>query len=372
MLELREFLQEYFGYQPFGTIWPVGLWQFVSAFIVLFIGFVSRKVIIGVSTGRLKRRAETSNVQWDNNIIELMPKPVGVTIQISFWWLAITILELPVDIAAFIFGGFKVAIAFAVTWVVFRAIDVFMKIMERAATKTESLIDDQAVPLLRKTFKVFLGITVGVLVVEELGYSVTTLITSLGIGGLALALAAKDTLANVFGSVVVFADRPFQVGDLVEFDGIKGSVEEIGFRTTRIRRPDKALVTVPNQKLTTSAITNFNRREKRRLSFVVGLGYTATATQVESFVEQLKKLLDEHDTVEEGSPLVNLSGFGDSALEVTVFCFIARAGWSDFMAAQQDLLLKIMKIVEDLGVEFAFPSQTVYLRQEQDWNAQPE
>ncbi len=356
------------------VLWGVEIWRLLVAVVIIFAGFLSRKLIVGIFNRYLKAFAEKSEAQWDDAVVELMPTPLSIMVQLMLWSVASGFLALPkkpVNFALYAEQGFKIALAFALGWTIFRLIDVIASSFARLSEKTDSKLDDQLVPLVRKTVKVVVFVTFFVMVVQNLGYSVTSLVASLGVGGLALALAAKDTIANLFGSVVVFTDRPFQVGDWVQFDGIEGTVEEVGFRTTRVRRFDKSLVTVPNQTFSTSPITNHSSRPIRRLDLMVGVTYETSAKQMRDLLEALRKLIKEHEAVDQSFHFVRFVELGDSALNVRIYCFSKSTVWTEHLDVQEDLLLQIMEIVQGLGLEMAFPTRTLYLRDEKWPQQQP-
>jgi MscS family membrane protein len=349
-------------------LWGVPLWRFLAAVVIVFCGFLSRRLITFLFSSILKRRAKKTRIQWDDDALELLPAPLALVAQILLWYLACVLLGLPIEpvnIRKFVFQGLEVALAVGLTWFAFRLTDVLSRTLARAAAKTNTKLDDQLIPLLRKTLKVVLAVTVSVMVIQNLGYSVTSLLASLGVGGLALALAAKDTVANFFGSIIVFTDRPFQVGDWIEFSGIEGTVEEVGFRTTRVRRFDKSLVTVPNQAFSTSPITNHSRRPIRRIKLTVGLTYETSGDQMRSFLETVRDLVANHPDIDQTFHFVYFTDFGDSSLNLQVYCFTMSTVWKEHLAAREDLLLRIMDAVAEHGLEIAFPTRTVYLRDEQ-------
>ncbi|WP_457654089.1 mechanosensitive ion channel family protein [Rhodocaloribacter sp.] len=355
-------------------LWGVPAWRLVAAVLIIFLGFFSRRLVTWLFGGFLKRRVGKTRVQWDDDLVRLVPRPLALVIQIVLWQLAAAILllpEEPLNIRRFVTDGLNAAIAVALVWVFFRLTDVLALALERAAQRTETRLDDQAVPLLRKTIKVFVGIVVAVMVIQNLGYSVTSLIASLGIGGLALALAAKDTVANFFGSVVIFTDAPFQIGDWVEFDGVEGTVEEVGFRTTRIRKFDKGLVTVPNQTFTSTAITNYSNRKIRRIKLTVGVSYETSAEEMERLLEALRLMIAEHPGIGKDFYLVHFTNFGASSLDILIYCFTTTAEWTTFLEIQEDVMLRIMRIIAAHGLEIAYPTRTVYLRDEH-WPGGPE
>lgn len=347
--------------------WTVSAERLGVAFFLIFLSLLSRRIIRYFFNNALSKRVAATRVQWDDDIVEHMPAPLAAVVQIAFWYAAALVLNLPTepDVRSVVLQGLRIGVIFAFTWVFFRGIDVLSLAATRLSEKTDSRLDDQLVPLLRTTLKVFLGVLVAVVIVQEFGYSAASIIASLGIGGVAVALAAKDTLANFFGSVVVFTDRPFHVGDWVEFGGVEGTVEEVGFRTTRIRQFDKALVTVPNQMFTTNPITNYSNRSIRRIKMTVGLTYETSSEQLREFLSRVRSLLSDSPALDQSFHFAHFVEFGASSLDVQLYCFTKTAVWTDWLEAREELMLSIMDIVADLNLEIAYPTRTVYLRDEQ-------
>ncbi|MEO1482456.1 MAG: mechanosensitive ion channel family protein [Myxococcota bacterium] len=352
-------------------LWGVAPWRLVLAAVLIFGGLLSRKLIIAGFKGYLTRLAKKTKAEWDDELVRFVPAPLSALAQIGLWYIAARVLELPntppLEIRTYTMQGLEVAVWLSLIWLLFRLVDVLASTMARAADKTDSKMDDQLVPLLRRTLKLVIGITSGVMIAQNLGYSVTSLLASLGVGGLALALAAQDTVANFFGSVVVFTDRPFQVGDWVQFGAIEGTVEEVGFRTTTIRRFDKSSVMVPNSTFSSTPIVNHSRRELRRISMTLGVSYETTGEQMEELLKRLREVVKTHEGLDQGFNFVHFTGFGGSSLDIQVYCFSESTVWTTFLETQEALMLKFMAVVNEMGLEFAFPTQTVYLRDEK-WN----
>ena len=349
------------------VLWGVPIWKMGAALLIIFLGFLSRKVITSIFNGIFKRHAQQSENKWDDDVMRYMPRPLALVAQIILWHVAVLLLELPtepLDVRAIVYNGLSAAVAVGLVWVGFALIEVLGSGLARRAVQTESKLDDLIVPMMRKSMKLFIAIIGGVWIIQNLGYSVTSIVASLGIGGLALALAAQDTVSNFFGSVVVFTDKPFQVGDWVELGGVEGTIEEVGFRTTRIRQFDKAQVVIPNQMFTSTPIRNFSRRSIRRIKMIVGLSYETNSSQMRAFLDGAKKLLEEHPVIEKGSYMVHFVEFGDSSLNVQFYCFTTTSVWIKWLDAREELMLQIMDLVEELGLEIAFPTRTVYLRDE--------
>jgi MscS family membrane protein len=190
--------------------------------------------------------------------------------------------------------------------------------------------------------------------------NITALVASLGIGGLAVALAAQDTLANLLGSFVIYLDKPFKAGDLIETNDIRGTIEHVGFRSTRIRTMEKSLLTVPNKKLIDNALNNITLSAARRVRFNIGLTYATKSNQIVAIMEDIKKIILEHPLVSDDCT-VKFDAFDSSSLNILVVYFVMSNEYDTMIDVKEQLNLKIMHIVEAHGCQFAFPSQTIYL-----------
>jgi len=194
------------------------------------------------------------------------------------------------------------------------------------------------------------------------GINVAGLVAGLGIGGLAFALAAKDTAANLFGSIALLLDKSIRIGEWIRIDGVEGVVEDIGMRTTKIRTFQKSLITLPNQVIANTHIENFSRRQIRRIKMNIGLTYNTSASQIENIISDIKTMLRNHKGIsQESTMLVNFTTFNDSSLDILIYTFTNTANWAKYMNIKEDVNIKIMQIVENNGSSFAFPSQSVYI-----------
>jgi MscS family membrane protein len=200
-----------------------------------------------------------------------------------------------------------------------------------------------------------------VFILQNSGVAVSSVLAGLGLGGLAFALAAKDTVENFFGSLVLLTDRPFALGDWVVIDEVEGIVEEVGFRSTRVRTFYNSVVSVPNGKLAVSKIDNYGRRTRRRVKTTLGLTYGTPRVRMEEFVQRIRALLEADPQVWKGTIEVVLAGFGPSSLDVLVYFFLAVPDWHAELEHRGRLYLEFMRIAEEVGVSFAFPSTSVYV-----------
>lgn len=352
------------GFVGIEVLWGVKVWQVALALALIIASLVARSITDSIFGSWLKKRAAKTAVDWDDDVVELAPKPVALAFRLILWYAAAIILSLPQspnNVRLWILTGLELALWIAVIYLLFAFIDVLSRVLERMAARTETVLDDQLSPLLRKALKVLVAAIFLVMFVQNMGIEVGSLLAGLGIGGLALALAAKDTVANYFGSIIIFIDQPFQIGDIIEIDGTEGVVEEVRFRTTLIRKFDKSLVTMPNQNFTNGHITNYSRRPVRRIRFSVGVTYDTTPEQMRRLLAGIKDVLKEVDGIEDDTWAVAFEEFADSSLNVLVNCYSKENDWLQMMAAREELMLGIMDLVEEMGLEIAFPTRTVHL-----------
>ena len=343
----------------------ITLRQYALAFLVILVAFVLRRLLISLVLRSLRRLARRTRTDLDDAILKAVGPPLGFAVILGGIYTATVILQLPsepvnVRHAADVILATLVIVGAA--WLLLRVIDALTGYMATLTKRTESTLDDQLVPIIRKALKTFVGVLAFVSIVQNLGYSASSLLAGLGIGGLAFALAAKDTLSNFFGSLVILIDRPFAVGDWIEFGEGEGVVEEIGFRSTRVRTFAKTEVSVPNSVLANAVINNWSRMPIRRIKMTLGVTYESSAEQMEQAVEGIKKLLREHREVYQEFFLVNFTDFGSSSLDIFVYFFTTTTVWEEYLRVRQEVNIEIMRLLESLGMEVAFPSRTVYLK----------
>jgi len=228
-------------------------------------------------------------------------------------------------------------------------------------SKTETKLDDQLVPLIRKTMRFFVLVMGVILILQNNGYNVASLIAGLGIGGLAVALAARDTLANFFGSITIFVDKPFRIGDWIKVGSVEGTVEEVGFRSTRIRTFYNSLVSVPNANISNNDVDNLGMREYRRLLTTLNLTYSTSPEQMEAFVEGIKAIVKSNSHFRQDFYEVHFNAFGAHSLDVMIYVFFKVPDWSTELQQKHNFFLEVLKLAKEVGVEFAFPTQTVHV-----------
>lgn len=251
--------------------------------------------------------------------------------------------------------------ALALALLGFRMADIATDAFERRAALTESRIDDQLAPLLRTALKGAVALIGALFVLGNLGVNVTSLIAGLGLGGLAVALAAQDSIRNLLGGVTIFADRPFQVGDWVVMNDIEGTVEHVGFRSSRVRTFYNSVVTVPNARIVDTHVDNMGLRRWRRYKTSLGLAYHTSPDQLQAFVEGVRALIRANPNMRTDYYIVEFHEYGPSSLDILVYCFINAPDWNAELRTRHVLNLDIMRLAAELGVEFAFPTQTLHV-----------
>lgn len=340
-------------------------WQIVGILFSILMGFIL-KSIATFMVDQLKRLTEKSANPWDDKVIEVSEVTVGSIVACLFWILSIRLLGFEGNIFLVFDIVLKLILSYYLIKLAYQLVDVFASFLADKASHTEFPLDDQLVPMIRKSLRIF-TIAFGVLVsVQNLGVNVMSVLAGLGLGGLAFALAAKDACANLFGSVMILMDKPFRVGDWITTGGVDGTVEEIGFRSTKVRTFHSSLVSIPNSKLANQNIDNMGRRKFRRIRAMLGLTYDATPEQMEAFLEGTKNIVKANKSTVKDNFHVVFHSYGDSSLNVLLYCFLDVKDWAEEMVERQNIYLEILRLAKSLGVSFAFPSQSLYVHNMSD------
>jgi len=254
----------------------------------------------------------------------------------------------------------------ALFWFIFQLVALLDALLMRWAGGTENNINTMLAPLIGKTLRVFIVILGAMTVLQNLtGVQLGPLLASLGIGGLAVALAAKDSIANFFGTLTILFDKPFKVGERIVINNYDGTVESVGFRSTRIRLLNGNLVSIPNEKVVNSEVENVGRRPNIRWLTQIGITYDTPPQKVLEAVDILRTILHDHEGMHPDlPPRVHFNGFNDWSLNITVVLWYHPPDWWPFQAWLQQTCLEILQRFESAGIDFAFPSQTLYLANE--------
>jgi len=303
----------------------------------------------------------------------LVEKPLGIFVLLITFYLAFDRLEFPnhwnlvptekFGLRMILFSGFQIAIIFSLTWTFLRLIDFFGLILMYKASLTESKADDQLVSFIKEALKVVLIILSIFLVLGTVfKLNIASLIAGLGIGGLAIALAAKESLENLLGSFTIFLDKPFTIGDIIKVGNIEGTVEHIGFRSTRLRTVEKTYLTVPNKKMVDSELDNLSMRLQRRVQFNISLLYETSTSQFKSIVADIQAYIDNHPQISTVENVVRVHNFADSGIEIMIRYFVNSKDFDVYMNVRQEVNYQIMDIVHKHGSDFAYPTTAVLMK----------
>jgi MscS family membrane protein len=341
----------------------ISMWQFISAFFFILLGLVLKKISDYIFEKRIIPLFKKTRIEFDDLFFEALSKPLGFLILLGGIAGAAAILPLPTepDINGFIFGTLKILAAFDFLWFLFRLVDIAAKYLERLAEHTESKLDEQLVPLVNRALKVTIGAITFLWIIQLLGYNISSLLAGLGIGGLAVALALQDTLSNFFGSVFIFLDRPFMVGDWIKIGDVEGIVEDIGFRSTRIRTWFATLVAIPNKTVANATIDNWSKMPKRRVSQVIGVTYRTTAEQMQKAVDSIRDIVANDPAVDKDFIVVRFTEFGDSSLNILVYYFTKATAFAEHLEAKERINLAIMRKLQEQKLSIAFPTMSIYM-----------
>jgi MscS family membrane protein len=341
----------------------VPAWQYLASLLYIFLAFYISKLLDFVIRGRLLKWAARTKTKLDDIMLTLVRGPVKVITFVVLLHIGMEVYSWPDPFARFFSAGLKIIVALSITYVLLKTVDAFMGLWrERTTTPENEQFSRQLLPLIAKTFKVFIVIVILLVTSQNLGLNVTGLIASLSIGGLALGLAAQDTLANLFGAVAVLVDRPFKVGDFVQLESVSGTVETIGFRSTRIRNPDGHLVTVPNKTMGNATITNVTLRPNIKTTINLGLTYDTPPEKVERAAALLNEIYRGHPMT--GDVWISFDKFENSALNVLVVHWWKGTDHKEYLAGMHKLNLEVKRRFDSEKIEFAFPTQTLYVKGE--------
>ena len=370
-----QFLQtEFLGNSLQDYCWFLGAIVVGLLFKKLFSRYLSRLLYKVIGKKDIEIGVEKFN--------ELLSKPIGLFIMLSIIYLGASHIQYPPswnlgNVEEF---GLKMMVSkvyvliyvISIFWILLKVIDYVGLILFARAEKTENKMDDQLIPFIIEIAKILTYIfALFIIMGNVFDVNITALATGLGIGGIALAMASKESLENLLGSFTIFFDRPFTVGDMVTVGSVTGRVEKVGFRSTRIRTLDRSLVTVPNKKMIDAELDNLGMRPIRRVKFSVGLTYHTSIEQIKKIVADMQTMIDNHPRTTNAEGIkskdkegkVRFDEFGDSSLNIFVLYYVDSPKWADLIDVRQDVNYKIMEIVKKHNSDFAFPSTTVYLQQ---------
>lgn len=342
---------------------PTYLWVtqiFVVVFLTLLVSYIVNRML-----KRVHRRLERTETMWDDTLVEAARKPARTGIWVLGLCYAIEIIykETGAEIFSAVDSIRSVGVISVLAWWLLRFIKAFEVNIIAEREKRGRPVDHTTIAAVAKLSKASVLITAGLIILQTLGFSVGGVLAFGGVGGIAIGFAAKDLLANFFGAMTVYFDRPFSVGDWIRSPDkqIEGTVEHIGWRQTRIRTFEKRPLYVPNSLFTTVVVENPSRMTHRRLFETIGIRYDDIGV-MQAITDDVRSMLQTHEAIDESQTLmVNFDAFNASSVDFFIYCFTHTTVWTEFHAVKHEILLRISDIIESHGAEIAFPTQTLHM-----------
>ena len=349
---MQEFLDKVF-YGNTVAQWLVALALILGSVIAAKITYWILKNVVG----RLTKKSAT---KLDDILIDMIEEPVVLAMLLIGTWYALARLNLSEGMRAGIGHVLQFAIIVNIAWLITRLFDsLYKEYLVPLAAKSETDLDDQLLPIVRKGTKTVVWVMAIIIAFDNAGYNVGAALAGLGIGGLALAMASKDTVANMFGGLTIVVDKPFTLNDRVKIAGFDGTIIDIGLRSTRLQTLEGRIVTIPNAKFSESPVENVTLEPSRKMVQTFGLTYDTTADQMLEAMDTVRRIGEEHDGVED-NVLVAFAGFGDFSMNVLFIYYISKD--ADILATQTSVNMKVLRAFTDGGLDMAFPTQVVYTK----------
>jgi MscS family membrane protein len=338
---------------------PLSTW--LSALGIFLVFIVLRYRLIQLLVLFFKKMAQKTETTLDDKIVDVLERPLQLAVVFIGLYLSLSIFKMTETVNIAIKHAISSVFIFLGVWIAYRALIIFNENLVALSRHFHSELGESLVKLIISALKALVVVIGAIILFNEWGFNVTGFLASLGLVGMAFALAAKDTASNLFGSLVIFSDRPFNIGDWIKTPEVEGTVEEIGIRSTRVRTFAQALVSVPNGSLANSAILNWSRMGKRRIKMTVGLTYSTTSVQMQNILAEMRELLRNDPGIHPDTIFIHFTDFQESALGIFCYFFTNTTNWGEYMAVRERINLAIMQIVEQNGASFAFPSQSLYI-----------
>ncbi len=341
----------------------INLGQYISLGLLIVLSFMLFLLIKKISLFIIKRLSKSIFKSKLPNVDLLIKiaKALALVLTFSFIGKAIPSIQLPLKLSIILIHANRLLSIFLTAFLLKNLFNFFLFYLEKLVAKTDTKLDNQLLPILSKIGKLIIYFTATIYILKELNINVTAILAGLSVGGLAVALASKDTVQNVIGSLNIFLDRPFEIGDYIVISGAEGSVEEVGLRATRIRTPNQSIAYIPNGNLSNMTIDNFGLRIYRRWKTSFGLDYNTKPEKIELFVQKTIEIINSNKNTFNKETMVYFNNLGASTLDIYVSVFFDVKSLREDMNSKQEILLEIVKMAKDNGIEFAFPTQTLYI-----------
>jgi MscS family membrane protein len=363
-LELKEILDVFIptnNYIPLSieTLLP-WLTDIGIALVIFLVIYLFRKFFVQKIINLLLKITDKTHIGLDNLLIMAYEKPLQLFFAALGIYLALAYLPLSVETNVLISRLYRSIVIILVSFGLWNLVGLVCESTEETGNLAIFKIDKILLPFLSRVLKFIIVVLALSIILQEWDYDINGLIAGLGLGGLAFALAAQQTLANLFGGFVILTDKPFSLGDWILTPSVEGVVEDINFRSTKIRTFAQAVVSIPNSTLASEPITNWSRMDKRRITFMLGVNYSTPREKIEKCVTDIREMLRSHPDIHQETIFVNFDSYGESSLNIFLWFFTKTTVWEEFLQVKEDVNLKIMSILEDEGVTVALPSTSIY------------
>ncbi len=334
------------------------LLEWLTSFGIIFGTVIIGKIVYWICGTVVRKVTAKTDTRLDDILVDMLEEPLVFAITLGGIWYALSRLSLSATTKGWVAGILSFTVVMCLAWLITRLADsLFKEFLAPLAEHSNTDLDDQLLPLARKATKIIVWSLAFIVAANNAGYNVGALIAGLGIGGLALAMAAKDTVSNVFGGFTVFTDRPFVVNDRVKVLGFDGHIREIGVRSSRLETLEGRMVTIPNATFQDTAVENVTVEPTRKIPTELGLTYDMSSAQMRRAIEILRDIADSHEGINDATKCA-FTGFGDSAMLITFIYYIIKD--ADILQTQNDVNLAILERFTAEGLDMAFPTQTIY------------
>jgi MscS family membrane protein len=341
----------------------ISFWQYTGILIITLATYLLHLILSRILLPLVRR---ITNLEKYDGIVN--KKYIWNIARLASIWLIIKLerifipmLLLPPGMSAFSVLLVKFAGVIIIMFLLLNVVKILVQYGDNITAKTESKLDDQLVPIAEKVLKGIVIFIAIIQILQLLNVNITALIAGISIGGLAVALAAQDTIKNLFGSLTIFLDKPFQIGDVIKFSEGEGTVEKVGLRSSRIRTFSNSVIYVPNGKLSDTIIDNFGLRNFRRFKTTLSIKYDTNPELIESFVNAVRTIVNNHPNTKKDYIEIHLNEFGSSSLDIIFYTFLIVANYNEELTSRHEILIDILKVADKLGVEFAYPSTSLYI-----------
>jgi len=351
-------MNEFFSREWYGN--TIGAWA--VALLIILGSIVAGKLVYWFSSKVLKQFTKKTKTKIDDILVDMLEEPIVVGIVVGATWYAINWLSFSESTDIWFSNVFRATFTLNLTWLIARLFNsIVQEYIAPLTEKTESDLDDQLLPIAQKGINAVIW-TMGIIIaLNNAGYNVGALLAGLGIGGLALAMAAKDTVSNIFGGFTIFTDKPFKINDRVKVGGFDGFITEIGIRSSRLKTLNGTIVTIPNSKITDSMVENVSLEPSRKIVMNLGLTYDTPPEKMQLAMDLLKEIAKEHKSVNDDY-LVAFNQFGDFSLGILFIYYIIKD--ENILQTMTDMNMEILTKFNENNLDFAFPTQTINIEKE--------